>query len=235
MQRISSARPRPDSYSDTSFSKTSLICLSLAVLLVASFGLSISSPNSYGASPTSASNFTTSTPRQSTSGQAPGNATVTPSITIDNSLFMSTVPSYPSIGKNYTVRVLITNTFEKQVPIIVQLKAPVDVVQIHPLLLHTFAVPGQQLMANFTIVVFNGGYKGPIGLTVLLWVWPENSTGPQLGGQVSTLMYGANPSFFSGPIIALTSMAILATVMVSAFYYLRHRRQPHGYIAGSNS
>ena len=152
------------------------------------------------------------------------NSTSSP-IGIDTSLFVSTVPSYITIGQNYTVKILVSNNLPQQVPIILQLVAPVAALYIHPLIVHTVALPNQSVIANFTIVSFNKSYQGPINVSAMLWVWLPSSGGPQLAQEVSALIYGVNLYPYSQFIIVFGVLGILAVVGFSIYFWTRYSRQ----------
>lgn len=146
-------------------------------------------------------------------------------ISIDETLFQSTVPSHAVLGHNYTVKLLVRNTSNESVPIVLRVNGPVDVIYTHPLLLQVVVGAGQQVLTNFSLIAFNR-YSGLINVTAILWVWYfDRMPRPQIVQQVSALMNGVAPSPLYPFVLVLVGALPLAVVIV---VFLRIRRNRRG-------
>jgi len=133
-------------------------------------------------------------------------------VSIDQALFLSTVPSYAVLGHNYTVRLLVNNTSNESVPIILRVDVPVDVIYTHPTIQQLIVEPGQQVLTNFSLIAFDR-YSGLINVTATMWVWLYNQTSrPVIAEQVSTVINGVLPS----PLSTIALVAVVALLAATA-------------------
>jgi hypothetical protein len=153
-------------------------------------------------------------------------------VSIDKTLFFSTVPSYAVLGHNYTVKLLVRNTSDQPVPIILRVNIPVDVIYTHPLLLQLVVGPGQQVLTNFSLIAFNR-YSGLINVTAVMWVWYfDQMPRPQIVQQVSTLIDGVTPS----PLLPVALVAVVAlSAAAGAAIYLGIRRSRRGALTSGST
>jgi hypothetical protein len=146
-------------------------------------------------------------------------------VSIDQTLFLSTVPSYAVLGHNYTVKLLVSNTSNESVPIILRVSVPVGLIYTHPTILQLIVEPDQQVLTNFSLIAFDK-YNGPINVTAILWVWfYDNSSRPVVAEQISTVIDSVTPSPLSS--IALISIVALSvtTAAIVVFSVRRGRRR----------
>jgi len=147
-------------------------------------------------------------------------------VSIDKTVFSSTIPSYALLGRNYTVKVLVSNTSNEPVPIILRVNGPVNLIYTHPLLLQLVVGPGQQVLANFSLVPFSI-FRGPINMTAVLWVWFfDQMSRPEIAEQVSAIIGGVQPSQSST--LALVSVVALVSAATVAAVYVVVRRNRRG-------
>jgi hypothetical protein len=133
-------------------------------------------------------------------------------VSIDQALFLSTVPSYAVLGHNYTVRLLVNNTTNESVPIILRVNVPVGVIYTHPTILQLIVEPGRQVLTNFSLIAFDR-YNGLINVTAMMWVWFYNETSrPVLAEQVSTVINGVLPS----PLSTIALVSVVALLVATA-------------------
>lgn len=151
-----------------------------------------------------------------------------PPVSIDQPLFISTVPSYAVLGHNYTVKILVKSNSDQPVPIILRVSAPVDVIYTHPLLMQLVVEPGEQIMANFSLIAFNR-YTGLINVTAILWVWFfAQMSRPEVVQQLSTVINGVEPSPLSTYALVLI-VALSAAIAGVAFVLVMRRRRSRLY------
>ncbi len=143
-------------------------------------------------------------------------STVRP-LTIDRGLFSSTVPSYATIGQNYTVKVLVRSSANVTLPVLVRLEAPVDAFYIHPLLVEGSVSPHGELLANFSMVAFGSSYGGVLNVTAVVAIWALNSMSrPQVVDSVSLLVYSIRPLLVNQIALALVGLLVLVFVAIVA-------------------
>ncbi|MDG7001206.1 MAG: hypothetical protein JRN15_19085, partial [Nitrososphaerota archaeon] len=146
-----------------------------------------------------------------------------PPVSIDRSLFLSSVPSYPEIGVNTTVKVLVNNNADEPIPVFLRVEVPVAVMTVHPNYVEALISPGGQVTANFTIVAFRSSSKGMINVTAVLYIWYYHQMNrPQLVQHVSAIVYGLRPYQYARLLLA-ASLALLIIVPTS-LVVLSHRR-----------
>ena len=145
-------------------------------------------------------------------------------VSMNQQLFLSTVPSYAVLGHNYTVRILVKNNSDQPAPIILRVNVPVDVIYTHPLLQQLVVEPGQQVLANFSLIPFNR-YSGPINVTAILWVWFfAQMPRPVVVQQLSTIINGVAPSPLSNyALVLVVGLSVAAAVVV--LLSVRRRRR----------
>jgi len=146
-------------------------------------------------------------------------------VSIDKGIFFSTVPSYATVARNYTVEVLVNNNSTIPIPIFLQLVVPVNVIAIHPFFLQTDVPPDGHLLANFSLIPFNTSYNAPINVSAQLSIWFfNNMSRPQLVEEVNTLIYGISVSSYSSYILALVIIVAAFSAIVLLKYAIGRRR-----------
>ncbi len=144
-------------------------------------------------------------------------------ISFDSNLFVSTVPSYAILGHNYTLYLLVTNTANKSVPVILRVDAPVQSVYTFPVYLHVLVAPESQILTNFTLIAFNLA-KGPLNVTATMWVWFfQQMSRPVIAQQASTIIDGVVPSPESRMTEVLLAVVAVGAVVFAALYVTRKK------------
>ncbi len=147
-----------------------------------------------------------------------------PAVEIDNTLFASTVPSFATVGHNYTVKVIAVNHLNRTLPVLLRLEVPVDAVYVHPLLVQGSVPPNGQILANFSIIPFNPSYGGALNLTAVVEVWfLSNMSRPQVVDSSSALISGIMPVAAYQWALVLVSVIVLAFVGVVGLTLVRAR------------
>jgi len=150
----------------------------------------------------------------------PAAAASTPTPSFDSTLFLSTVPSYAILGHNYTVKLLVTNSLNTSMEVLVRLNSPVGAVYTWPLLQDKSLEPGEETLFNFTLVAFGDNSGKPMNVTAMLWIWPFNTTStPQLVQTASKLIDGVSPSQQA---VAAAAVVLVAVIAISGLLVLRH-------------
>ncbi len=146
-------------------------------------------------------------------------------VSMDKTLFISTIPSYAVLGHNYTVRVLVTNHSNQSVPIILRIDGPLDLVYTYPIFVQVAVEPGHQLLSNFSLIAFATSTQ-TINVTAKLWVWFFDKTpAPVLVQQVSATINGVRSPAYSRIILAGVVVLIALPIVVISIKRLR-RGQP---------
>lgn len=149
-----------------------------------------------------------------------------PPVSIDQELFMSTVPNYVSIGQNYTVKVLVRNNSDQPIPIYFRVEPPINAMTVHPIFVEALVPPNGQVTGNFTVIPFNSSYQGTINVTAVLYIWYYHQMGrPDQVQQLSALVYGVHPYRYSQVVLIL--LALVMIIPASALYlnYSKFRRK----------
>lgn len=191
--------------------RRSVVVLVVSLVLLATFPqLAVGASTSTSAA--SASNVETTSFNQSSL------------VEIDSILFVSTVPSFGTIGHNYTAEVRVVNNLDVPVPIILRVNVPLTAIYVHPQLFQATVQPSSELIANFTLIPFTSSYNGPLFVNAMLWVWfRDRMNAPQLVQEVNAQMYGVGPSPYQFPII-IGSLTAVALAIVVAVVHSRRRR-----------
>ncbi len=201
-----------------------LVSVTLVILLIIPF-VSRPSWNLAGSTPFNPSVVLLSVSNNFTSTQssASNSSLLQGKVSIDEALFISTVPSRITIGKNYTVQVLVTNTLNEQMPMIIQLFVPVQMILVHPVFISAVAIPGQQYLATFTIVAYNRGYAGNAYVNSSVSLLPPSSSTPVVVASVSAPIFAVNNSPYSN--IILTSSILVTVLLCTLVYYIIRRNR----------
>ena len=153
-------------------------------------------------------------------------------VEIDSILFVSTVPSFGTIGHNYTAEVRVINNVDVPVPILLRVNVPLNAIYVHPQLFQATVQPSSQLIVNFTLIPFTSSHSGPLFVDAMLWVWfRDRMNAPQLVQEVNAQMYGVGPSPYRVPII-IGSLTAVALVIVVAVVYSGRRRVDRPLVPG---
>jgi hypothetical protein len=149
------------------------------------------------------------------------------SVSIDQTLFVSTVPSYAILGHNYTVLVDVTNTSNQSIPITLRVDAPIDIVYTYPVYLQVVVGAYSTLDNNFTLMAFNTT-PALLNVTVTMWIWFTNQMPrPVVAQQLSTVIAGVVHSHQSQDALILVAVVSTTVVVLAAGFYLaRNRRRP---------
>jgi hypothetical protein len=142
-------------------------------------------------------------------------------VTIDKQIFAISVPAYPLLGGNYTLRIVVQNTANITVPIMVRVTATVGAIYTHPKILRTDVQPnGIVTLDEFTMVPFGPPHQGgPFSVTALLYVFfPDQMSSPELVDQATAQVsaIGTNP-FPTLDWVVVSAIAI--TVALAVVFY----------------
>lgn len=189
--------------------------------------LSLPIPVAFASTSTSVSSSTSLSTSTSVSNATISSILENPPVSMDNNLFLASVPSYPNIGQNYTVRILVNNNSDEPIPILFRVDVPVDVFDVHPIFLTIVVPPGGQIIGNFTINAFNRSYKGPIVVTATLWIWfYAIMNRPQEVQSLSATVFGVNPSPYSQTVWILSGLAMVIAVCATVLFLKRSGLPP---------
>jgi hypothetical protein len=162
--------------------------------------------------------LTTTAPRSSFAAAPPAS--------FDKTLFLSTVPSYATVGDNYTVKVLVSNNLDVPVPVLVRVNAPVASIYVWPLLQRGSVPPSGTKMFNFTLIAFSDNSGQPINVTALLWVWfVKNTSSPQLVQSSSKFINGVSQPV-GVLLVSVVGVSLVVAAVVAVFWWRRQRGPP---------
>jgi len=159
-----------------------------------------------------------------------------PQVEIDRSLFYSTVPSYASVGQNYTVKVMVTSNSNVTVPVLIRLEAPVDAFYIHPFLVEGSVSPHGSLLANFSLIPFGSSFRGTLNVTAVVSIWALNSMSrPQTVDSASLIVGSIRPQVAGQVTLVLSGLVVLAFLVVVSVVVVKQRGGPQPAQGGSES
>jgi hypothetical protein len=148
---------------------------------------------------------------------------ITSDLSFNDALFVSTVPSYPVLGHNYTVKLQVTNISNESVPIVLRLDAPIEVVFTSPIYLNVEVGPSSQTTFNFTLVAY-AVQRGPLNVTATMWVWYINQMNrPVIAQQISTSINGVNYSPQSREAELLLAVVAVLAVLGGGYALMKRR------------
>ena len=142
-------------------------------------------------------------------------------VSIDSQQFGLSVPSYAVLGQNYSLKVVIANKGSIEVPIMVEVTAPLGAIYVHPRIVSADVPPGGSLeIHNFTMVAFGPPHQGgPFDVVALVYVFfPRAMSSPQLVDQASGVVSTIGPNPFPYAWLAFASVAVVSFVLVAVFY-----------------
>lgn len=166
-------------------------------------------------------------PRAQAAAVSPVNvAALSQDIQIDKALFFASIPSYAVIGQNYSVKLVVTNTSNQSIPIIIAMHSSLGAVSITPFQAQLVIGPGKQVSGNFSLIPVNSAPLGPVNVSATVSIWfLSQMPRPQVAQKVSTLIYGIEPYPYAPVIIGASVLIILASVVVVVQHLRRSRRQ----------
>lgn len=143
-------------------------------------------------------------------------------ITINEPLFVSTVPSNMIVGQNYTIQVQITSTLKNAVTTSVVLGAPLAYILVNPFVQDVVVPPGQTVDEQFFLVAHDA-HQGGLNITASLWITSGiNGSSPQLVQTVSSMVYRIDRPFWPA---AILGASIIVGAFALAVVYLRQARR----------
>jgi len=199
--------------------------ITLLVLLQLSFMVSLSIPSAGKTPQTTTIAIASQLPNSNFTSGSVSNSTLNsilenPPVSIDQSLFIETVPNYPNIGQNYTVKVLVNNNSDQPIPVYFRVEAPIQVFTVHPIYVAVLVPPNGQVTGNFTLVAFNGSFKGAVNVSTVLYIWYYHQMNqPQQVQQSSTFVYGVHPYQYSQIILTLLVLLIIVPAGLAVAYH----------------
>ena len=154
-----------------------------------------------------------------------GSVLSSPPVYIDKALFFSSVPSSAEIGINYTVKVLVNNNSDEPIPVFFRVEAPIQVMYVHPDFVEALVPANGQVTGNFSVVPFNGSYKGMINVTAVLYIWFYNQMNhPQQVQQLSDVVFQIKPYPYSVVVTAFLALLVIIPVSVVVLSYRKFKR-----------
>ncbi len=138
---------------------------------------------------------------------------------------MESVPSYPEVGQNSTVKVLVNNNSDEPIPVYFRVEAPINVMVVLPIYVEAVVPPNGQVVGNFTVLAFNTSYRGLINVSAVLYIWfYDQMSRPQEVQVASAVVYRVNPSPYSQEVQALFALLIIVPVGLGAVFYIKSKR-----------
>ncbi len=147
-----------------------------------------------------------------------------PPVSMDRTVFLSTVPSSASVGQNYTVKVLVRNNSSQPIPVFVRVVPPINVMTVHPEFVATLVPPFGQVTDNFSVVPFNSSYKGTINVTATLYIWYYNQMNrPDQVEQISSTVYTIGHYRYSSVVLTFLALLTIIPVVAATLFYRKSK------------